>query len=674
MRARSSAYSDGATCTPAAPILAPSSASCSPQTSPLNARGGCAHAALSAPPNAPLWGLLMLQSMLYALVPVLLGVAFALLAERFARALSFARTAALAAALMVVFGTLLPSAARELGGLALVIFGVGLIGPSILERLFARRGGEHGLPIELAYWGLALHQLGDGLALGGASHVEHGDAVMLGVAAHTAPLVAVAVLGYAAHDGVAAALRRSVGLLLATALGVILGGSLAWQAGESLEPVLRAGLAGVLLHIFGHSLRDDAPATAPARALDLLAAVIGAGLPLLAAPDAVVRGLSGPLAQAFWELSVEAAPALLLGFGLAALLQSAAIRPPMRWLRGGSLWSQAARGALIGAPLPICACGVLPLAAALRRQGAPAALVVAFLIATPELGLETIAVTAQLLGWPFALLRLGGALLLAGLVGVIVGRLVDAASPELAEPVEDLPAERGAFLPRFFHQLDESIAHTGPWVVAGLLFAAYIQVWLPAEQLIPLAQRGVDVLVVSLVAVPSDVCAAAATPLAAVMWAKGLSPGAALTGLLLGPATNLATLGFLRGAFGDRALQAALLALVAVTWSLAALTNLSLPAAPILRVEDAEAHAHGLLATLAAVGLALLFVRSVWQVVLRCWLASLGEGLSASAPHQGHVHSHPPGGGHHVGKQHEHVHEHDHGHSHEHHDEHHHHR
>lgn len=618
----------------------------------------------------------MLDSMLYALVPVLLGVAFALVAERFARALSFARTAALAAALMVVFGTLLPSAARELGGVALVIFGVGLIGPSILERLFVRRGGgEHGLPIELAYWGLALHQLGDGLALGGAAHVEHGDAVMLGVAAHTAPLVAVAVLGYAAHDGVASALRRSAGLLVASALGVILGGSLAWQAGESLEPILRAGLAGVLLHIFGHSLRDDAPATGPARALDLLAAGIGAGLPLLAAPDAVVRGLSGPLAQAFWELCVEAAPALLLGFGLAALIQSAAIRAPTRWLRGGSLWSQAARGALIGAPLPICACGVLPLAAALRRQGAPAALVVAFLIATPELGVETLAVTARLLGWPFALLRLGGALLLAGLVGVIVGRLVEPAAPQDPEPTEDLPAERGAFLPRFFHQLDESLAHTGPWVVAGLLFAAYIEVWLPAEQLIPLAQRGLDVLVVSLVAVPSYVCAAAATPLAAVMWAKGLSPGAALAGLLLGPATNLVTLGFLRGAFGDRALRAALLVLVAVTWGLAALANLSLPAAPALRIEDAEAHAHGLTATLAAVALGLLFVRSVWQVGLRCWLASLGEGLSASAPHQGHVHSHPPGGGHHVGEQHEHVHEHDHGHGHGHeaHDDHHHH-
>lgn len=607
----------------------------------------------------------MLQSMLYALAPVLLGVAFALLAERFARALSFARTAALAAALMVVFGTLLPSAARELGGLALVIFGLGLIGPSVLERLLARRGGEHGLPIELAYWGLVLHQLGDGLALGGAAHVHHGDALMLGVAAHTAPLVAVAVLGYAAHDGVASALRRSFGLLVATALGVLLGGSLAWQAGESLEPMLRAGLAGVLLHIFGHSLRDDAPATGPARGLDLLAAALGAGLPLLAAPEAVVRGLSGPLARAFWELTVEAAPALLIGFGLAALLQSAAIRPPRRWLSGGSVWSQAARGALIGAPLPICACGVLPLAAALRRQGAPAALVVAFLIATPELGLETVAVTARLLGWPFALVRLVGALLLAAVVGVLVGRLVDdGAAPPADAPQDELPAERGPFLPRFLHQLDESLAHTGPWVVAGLLFAAYIEVWLPAEQLIPLAKGGLDVLVVSLVAVPSYVCAAAATPLAAVMWAKGLSPGAALAGLLLGPATNLATLGFLRGTFGDHALQRALVALVAVTWTLAAFANLGLPAAPTLRVEDAETHAHGLAATAMALALALLFLRSVWQVGLRCWLASLGEGLSATAPHQGHVHTHPPGGGHHVGEQHAHVHEHHHGHDH----------
>ncbi|MCK6524137.1 permease [Myxococcota bacterium] len=601
--------------------------------------------------------------MLYALLPVLLGVAFALLAERFARALSFARTAALAAALMVVFGTLLPSAARELGGLALVIFGVGLIGPAILERIFARPGGDHGLPIELAYWGLALHQLGDGLALGGAAHVEHGDAVMLGVAAHTAPLVAVAVLGYAAHDGVASALRRSFGLLLATALGVLLGGSLAWQAGESLEPMLRAGLAGVLLHIFGHSLRDDAPATAPARALDLLAAGIGAGLPLLASPEAVVRGLSGPLAQAFWELSIEAAPALLIGFGLAAWLQSAGIRPPPRWLRGGSVWAQAARGALIGAPLPICACGALPLAAALRRQGAPAALVVAFLIATPQLGLETFAVTVGLLGWPFALLRLFGALALAALVGVAVGLVSGDAAP-VEEEADELPAERGPLWPRFLHQLDESVAHTGPWVVAGLLFAAYVEVWLPAEQLAPLAGGGLDALAVSLVALPSYVAAAALAPLAAVLWAKGLSPGATLAGMLLGPATNLATLAFVRAALGERALKAALLALVAVAGGLALVAELVLPAAPALRIEDAEAHAHGAFGMVLSFAVAALFMRSVWLVGLRCWLASLGEGLSAAAPHQGHVHTHPPGGGQHVGEQHAHVHEHHHGHAH----------
>ncbi|MBK7761400.1 MAG: hypothetical protein IPI35_34350 [Deltaproteobacteria bacterium] len=63
---------------------------------------------------------------------------------------------------------------------------------------------------------------------------------------------------------------------------------------------------------------------------------------------------------------------------------------------------------MIGAPLPICACGSCPWR---RRCGvrAPGGLGGGVLIATPELGVETLAVTARLLGWPFALLRLGGA-------------------------------------------------------------------------------------------------------------------------------------------------------------------------------------------------------------------------------------------------------------------------
>ena len=80
-----------------------------------------------------------------------------------------------------------------------------------------------------------------------------------------------------------------------------------------------------------------------------------------------------------------------------------------------------------------------------------------------------------------------------------------------------------------------------------------MQATLTQDALVSMAGSGADIFVVTLLAVPSYVCASSATPLAAVLLAKGISPGAVLCGLLLGPATNLATLAWLRRAYGPRA-------------------------------------------------------------------------------------------------------------------------
>ena len=120
--------------------------------------------------------------------------------------------------------------------------------------------------------------------------------------------------------------------------------------------------------------------------------------------------------EALVELTVETAPLLLFGLLIGAMLQTFGSKLPMTWLRAGNPAQQAIRGALVGAPLPICACGVLPLAQSLKQRGAGPALVVAFLLATPELGVESFVLSVRFLGWPFAVFKVFSAAL-TGVVG-----------------------------------------------------------------------------------------------------------------------------------------------------------------------------------------------------------------------------------------------------------------
>lgn len=598
---------------------------------------------------------------------------------------------AFAAALGIALGELLPDAAASLGGGALLLFAAGYVVPSLLERALISRPG--GLGPDFAFVALAAHQLVDGVAIGSATHLDHGrEALMFAFSAHAAPMVAVASLGVARQRGRRALAWWVGGLLAVTLLGVLV--SAGPSFGEVLaqaEAVSKAFLAGVLLHVLSHGAEAPGPRSTLQRVVDISAMALGAAVPLLllelgaegspahaAGHPASPAGLT--FTAALLELILESAPSLLLGLGLGALLQAVELRLPDRWLKG-SRFAQAVRGALIGAPLPICACGILPVSEGLWRRGAGPALVVAFMLSTPELGIETFALSVHFLGWPFAMLRLVGAITLAitaalALSWVVARRPGDVAAASVLNKTTEGPLWR-----RIVQAFDELVLHVSPWVAAGLLLAAYIEVYLPAEQIALVGGTGLDVLLMAAVAVPTYVCASSATPLAAVLWAKGLSPGAALIGLLLGPATNVATLGFMRGAFGTRATTITVITIVGTGLVFAVLANLWLPALPSLRVEEALSHAHdGWLEPLAAMGLGALVLRSLWSVGAEGWLAQLGVGHDHSHEHghenshdhghdHGHAHDHAKGSAathseaEACGHDHDHDHEHEHGHA-----------
>ncbi|CAM5184353.1 permease [Alishewanella longhuensis] len=100
----------------------------------------------------------------------------------------------------------------------------------------------------------------------------------------------------------------------------------------------------------------------------------------------------------FWQLFVLSAPWLLVGLLVAAIMKTWI---PMDWLQkqlGGDGVKPVIKGALFGAPLPLCSCGVIPAAMQLRRGGASKGATVAFLSATPETGVDSISVSYVIAG------------------------------------------------------------------------------------------------------------------------------------------------------------------------------------------------------------------------------------------------------------------------------------
>ncbi|MBN1671390.1 MAG: SO_0444 family Cu/Zn efflux transporter [Kiritimatiellae bacterium] len=262
----------------------------------------------------------------------------------------------------------------------------------------------------------------------------------------------------------------------------------------------------------------------------------------------------------FWNALSEMAPYLLVGFALAGAL-SVLVPPDIveRHLGGRGLGS-VFKASLFGVPLPLCSCGVIPVAASLRRHGASKGATTSFLLSTPQTGVDSIFVTLSLLGPVFAVFRPLAALV----TGVVGGFLVDRIDPNGAVPAtaEDpacgdcslLEGESRSRLRRAlrygFVTLPRDIAKP---ILAGMTIAALIAAFIPDGFFGALIGSSfVAMLVMMAVGIPVYVCATASVPIAAALIAKGVSPGAALVFLMTGPATNAATLATIWKVLGRR--------------------------------------------------------------------------------------------------------------------------
>jgi uncharacterized membrane protein YraQ (UPF0718 family) len=250
----------------------------------------------------------------------------------------------------------------------------------------------------------------------------------------------------------------------------------------------------------------------------------------------------------FWHTVVEMSPYLLFGFFMAGVLSVLVSQNLVeKHLGGRGIWP-VLKASLFGVPLPLCSCSVIPVSMSLRKHGASKGATIAFLLSTPQTGVDSIFVTLSLLGPVFAIVRP----IVAFVTGLIGGVLVDMfgqGSHTEGQPTPKCSDEccRGGKagnrvvrgLKHGFVTLPRDI---GKPMLIGLVIAAAITALIPEGYFAEKLGTGIFAMVVMmLVGIPIYVCATASVPVAAALLLKGLTPGAAFVFLMTGPATNAAS-------------------------------------------------------------------------------------------------------------------------------------
>jgi len=260
-----------------------------------------------------------------------------------------------------------------------------------------------------------------------------------------------------------------------------------------------------------------------------------------------------------WNVTAVMAPYLLLGFFVAGVLGAFIPKSFIEnHLGKRGLW-QIVKASLLGVPIPLCSCSVIPVAASIRKHGATQGATISFLTSTPQTGVDSLAATWGLLGPVFATFRVT----VAFVTGVICGAAVEAFTPPAENSSNDCDDENcpscnpkpGA------HRWKQVFAYgfgvlprdIGKTLFVGILISGLLGALVPADFFTRyLSSEWLSMLAVLGLGIPLYVCSTGSIPIALAMIGMGLSPGAALVFLITGPATNAATIATVLKTMGRR--------------------------------------------------------------------------------------------------------------------------
>lgn len=279
------------------------------------------------------------------------------------------------------------------------------------------------------------------------------------------------------------------------------------------------------------------------------------------------------LIQETWHLLLEMAPYLLFGFFVAGALHLLLPKNKVSEHLAKGDKKSVLKAALFGIPLPICSCGVIPVAAHLKKQGAYKGPLQSFLVSTPTTGVDSILATYSLLGILFAVVRPIAALFSGLMAGFITNK------SEEPLPIQPQQSFECAICPDktpHSHPWSEKIVHMfkyaffeliediGKWIALGVIIGGVISYFIPAGFIHKyLGNPFLAYPLMLLIGIPMYVCATGSIPMVAPLILKGMTPGAGLVFLFAGPATNTATLSFVAGEMGRKSLITYLASIVA---------------------------------------------------------------------------------------------------------------
>jgi uncharacterized protein len=313
------------------------------------------------------------------------------------------------------------------------------------------------------------------------------------------------------------------------------------------------------------------------------------------------------LALHIYSLFLEMAPWLLLGFFIAGFLK--ALLPDKLIVKHLSEPGQKSiiKAALLGVPLPLCSCGVIPVSSHLYNQKAGKGATISFLTSTPSTGIDSILATNALLGPVFAIIRPIYALV----TGWLAGTLTDVTTPSPTSAPSHTPHHSNhsagsiaSTMPttpsRSAKQVIAQILHYGliflvrdtrKWLLIGIVLGGVISWAIPTDLGAQyLGNPWISYGLMLVIGIPMYVCATGSIPIAASLVLKGLTPGAALIFLTVGPATNTATLSFISAKLGTKTLLI-YLSVISATSLLFALV-IDIWAADYMRQFFTEPHLH----------------------------------------------------------------------------------
>ena len=260
-----------------------------------------------------------------------------------------------------------------------------------------------------------------------------------------------------------------------------------------------------------------------------------------------------------WDILKDAAPYVLFGFFAAGILKALIPEDLVSKHLGQNGTRSVLKASLFGIPLPLCSCGVIPVAIGLRKQGASKGATASFLVSVPETGVDSIAITWALLDPLMTIIRPVSAFITAMVTGLFINLIPDTKPAQEKSPQETCGCSSHSESNKEVVHQKEPVMHRmksgltyafsdllkdiGGWLMLGIAIAGIISFFVPVgfiEQY--LGGEFSSLLIMLVIGIPLYICASASTPIAAALVLKGLSPGAALVFLLAGPATNAATM------------------------------------------------------------------------------------------------------------------------------------